>query len=249
PWQALAEASLLSAGEDSVPSFLDSQALPTLDEPGARAALRLLEMARQARLSKTSCGWFFDDLGGIEPVQVLRHAARGLEIAREFGLAEDIARRFVETIGRARTHAGEDGASLLRARVLPEAGGAGHVAAFAAASRLARLPANLDPHPDLRASVLEEERPGSARLLLRVAVEDARTLERSEWTAAARKSGDGAILAGAVAFEAARHAGIRDSLRQRAEDPVGLSLAPAFSLPAPLGEAFASAPAPSPAVA
>ncbi len=249
PWQALIEASLPSAGQESIPSFLDSHGMPALDEPGARTALRLLEMARQARLSKTSCGWFFDDLGGIEPVQVLRHAARGLEIARGLGLPEEVARRFEETLARARTHAGEDGASLLRSRVLSEAGGASHVAAYTAASRLARLPGSADPHPDLRASVLGEDRPGGGRFLLRVAVEDARTLERSEWTAAAVKSGDAGLLAGAVAFDAARHEGIREALRQKTEGPADLPLAPASSLPPPLGESFASMAATAPASA
>jgi alpha-amylase/alpha-mannosidase (GH57 family) len=38
--------------------------------------LAILELERQV----TSCGWFFDDLAGIEPVQVLRYAARALEL-------------------------------------------------------------------------------------------------------------------------------------------------------------------------
>jgi alpha-amylase/alpha-mannosidase (GH57 family) len=46
-------------------------------------ALRLLEMERQALLMFTSCGWFFAEISGIETVQVLRYAARALQLARE----------------------------------------------------------------------------------------------------------------------------------------------------------------------
>jgi hypothetical protein len=44
-------------------------------------AAELLEMERNALRLFTSCGWFFDDLAGIESVQVLRYSARALELA------------------------------------------------------------------------------------------------------------------------------------------------------------------------
>jgi hypothetical protein len=43
--------------------------------------LELLELERQALRLFTSCGWFFDDLAGPEPLQILRHAARALELS------------------------------------------------------------------------------------------------------------------------------------------------------------------------
>jgi alpha-amylase/alpha-mannosidase (GH57 family) len=50
-------------------------------------ALRLLEMERDALRMFTSCGWFFDDIGGLEPVQVLEYAAHALDGAEEEGIA------------------------------------------------------------------------------------------------------------------------------------------------------------------
>ncbi|MBI5508055.1 MAG: DUF3536 domain-containing protein [Deltaproteobacteria bacterium] len=44
-------------------------------------ALALLEMQRQALLMFTSCGWFFDDLAGIETLQLLSYAARALQLS------------------------------------------------------------------------------------------------------------------------------------------------------------------------
>ncbi|XGV95299.1 MAG: DUF3536 domain-containing protein [Leptolyngbya sp. BL-A-14] len=46
-------------------------------------ALRLLEMQRHALLMYTSCGWFFEELSRPEGVQILRYAARALELAGE----------------------------------------------------------------------------------------------------------------------------------------------------------------------
>lgn len=53
-------------------------------EPGEREkALALLEMARQCLAMRTSCAWFFDDIADREAVQVLRHAARALQLASD----------------------------------------------------------------------------------------------------------------------------------------------------------------------
>jgi len=45
----------------------------------AVVAFTLLEATRHAMAMYTSCGWFFNDLAGIETVQVLRYAARALD--------------------------------------------------------------------------------------------------------------------------------------------------------------------------
>jgi len=45
-------------------------------------ATALLEMQRFSMLMYTSCGWFFDDISRIETLQILRYAARAIEIAR-----------------------------------------------------------------------------------------------------------------------------------------------------------------------
>jgi len=40
-------------------------------------------MQRHCMLMYTSCGWFFDDISGIETIQVLRYASRALQLAAE----------------------------------------------------------------------------------------------------------------------------------------------------------------------
>jgi len=58
-------------------------------------ALELLELERQALRLFTSCGWFFDDLARIEPIQLLRYAARALELTgpRQAELEEGFLKR------------------------------------------------------------------------------------------------------------------------------------------------------------
>jgi alpha-amylase/alpha-mannosidase (GH57 family) len=50
--------------------------------------LQLLEMERQAMLMYTSCGWFFSEVSGLETVQILKYAARAIQLAREASGAE-----------------------------------------------------------------------------------------------------------------------------------------------------------------
>jgi len=44
---------------------------------------KLLEMERHGMLMLTSCGWFFDDISGIETVQVMQYAARAMQLLLE----------------------------------------------------------------------------------------------------------------------------------------------------------------------
>ena len=64
-------------------AFVARHAQRDLDAPSLVRALRLLEMQRQAMLMYTSCGWFFSEVSGLETVQILKYAARALQLARE----------------------------------------------------------------------------------------------------------------------------------------------------------------------
>ena len=63
--------------------LLRSTPLRPLDEGEQVTALKLLEIQRHAMLMYTSCGWFFDELSGLETVQVIHYAGRALELAEE----------------------------------------------------------------------------------------------------------------------------------------------------------------------
>lgn len=58
---------------------------------------RLLEMQRHAMLMYTSCGWFFDEVSGIETVQIMQYACRAVQLTRQF-TSEDYEQQFIEML-------------------------------------------------------------------------------------------------------------------------------------------------------
>lgn len=100
-------------------SFLAAEAVRPPTPAAAVQARRALAMARHALFMQTSCGWFFDELSGIEPVLVLRHAARAIELAAALGqrLEDD----FVQRLEPARSNVPEEGsgADVWRRHVRP----------------------------------------------------------------------------------------------------------------------------------
>lgn len=65
-----------------------------------RRALELMELGRAAMLMYTSCGWFFDDISGIETVQVMRYAARAIEMQERL-TGENLEPELRERLGKA----------------------------------------------------------------------------------------------------------------------------------------------------
>lgn len=103
--------------------------------PGqAIRVFRLLEMQRHALLMFTSCGWFFDDLAGLETRQILAYAARALELASGVG-AGTVGEPFLEKLSQARANGPEaphGGEVLERAAALARVTPLGLAAEYAA---------------------------------------------------------------------------------------------------------------------
>jgi alpha-amylase/alpha-mannosidase (GH57 family) len=81
-------------------------------------ALALIEMQHRAMEMFTSCGWFFDDITGLEAEQVLRYAYRAVEIVRGLGI-HGLTRELLTGLAQARANdpPGATGADVLRAIV------------------------------------------------------------------------------------------------------------------------------------
>ncbi|MES1242603.1 MAG: DUF3536 domain-containing protein [Acidobacteriota bacterium] len=89
-----------------------------VERPSGVRNLELLEMQRHAMLMYTSCGWFFNDLAGIETIQVLQYAGRVVQLAeRLFGAG--IEEGFLSRLERARSNGGETGRDLYERHVRP----------------------------------------------------------------------------------------------------------------------------------
>ena len=74
---------ILDRSEANISRFLYRHAAHPLNDDEQVKLLRLLEMQRQTLLMYTSCGWFFDDVSGIETVQILQYACRAIDYAAQ----------------------------------------------------------------------------------------------------------------------------------------------------------------------
>jgi alpha-amylase/alpha-mannosidase (GH57 family) len=89
PWAARDAYIDVLLGELTIDDFLAQHSPPGADHV---LVLTLLEEQRHALLMYTSCGWFFNDLAGTETVQILRYAARAIDLLDEMGEPVDVDR-------------------------------------------------------------------------------------------------------------------------------------------------------------
>ena len=111
---------ILDRSEESRKAFFTDHAIRPLESHEQVTALKLLEMQRHAMLMYTSCGWFFDELSGIETVQVIHYAGRALQLAEECS-GEKVEAEFLQHLALAKSNLPEsgDGAKIYEKWVKP----------------------------------------------------------------------------------------------------------------------------------
>ncbi|MGB3399029.1 MAG: DUF3536 domain-containing protein [Candidatus Deferrimicrobiaceae bacterium] len=122
PWSARDEyiEVILDRSPEIREQFFRKHAVRELSAEEEIIALKLLELQRYAMMMYTSCGWFFDELSGIETAQVLQYAGRAVQLARE--LWEDgIEDRFLSLLEIAKSNLPEhrDGRHIYEKFVKP----------------------------------------------------------------------------------------------------------------------------------
>jgi alpha-amylase/alpha-mannosidase (GH57 family) len=105
PWAARDDyiAVVLDRSPEVIRDFMARHAAGAADEAATVTVLKLLELQRHAMLMYTSCGWFFDDLAGIETAQVLQYAGRAVQLAADLGHPE-IEAPFLDRLAAARSN-------------------------------------------------------------------------------------------------------------------------------------------------
>jgi len=101
-------------------AFLHEHQRVPLDAAARLETRRLLELQRNRMLMYTSCGWFFDEISGLEPVQVLRYAAMALQYLRDLGGGHHEP-EFEKRLSAAPSNVAEygDGGEVYRRLVMP----------------------------------------------------------------------------------------------------------------------------------
>ncbi len=98
---------ILNRAEDNTEAFLQKH-FKGISHPERTHVIRLLEMQRQEMLMYTSCGWFFDEISGIETVQILQYACRAIQLAKgETGV--DLEPKFRSKLNEASSNLAEYG--------------------------------------------------------------------------------------------------------------------------------------------
>jgi alpha-amylase/alpha-mannosidase (GH57 family) len=109
PWSARDDAiELVLNQEKSRQEFLRNRAPRALIRNEEERALLFLELQRNTLLMYASCAWFFNDLAGIEPVQILKYAARAIDLMDQLGLPS-MRPRFLELLSEANSNRPEMG--------------------------------------------------------------------------------------------------------------------------------------------
>jgi len=82
PWEARNDyiRVLLNQSEEEINLFLKAHSISPLNDDEKVEILQLMESQRMALYMFTSCGWFFDDISGIEAVQVLMYASKAIDL-------------------------------------------------------------------------------------------------------------------------------------------------------------------------
>jgi alpha-amylase/alpha-mannosidase (GH57 family) len=104
PWEARNKyIQLILDGGRSSEEFFNFCSQRQLSDEEKATALTLLEMQHNSLLMFTSCAWFFSELSGIETVQIMKYAARVIELHRQLGLPSP-RHKFLELMALARSN-------------------------------------------------------------------------------------------------------------------------------------------------
>ncbi len=99
---------ILDRSERVIKRFQEKNFNTDLSNEEKVRAMELLEIQRQAMLMYTSCGWFFSEISGIETTQIMKYAARAMQLAANF-TNKDFETKFLDILSQAQSNFKEYG--------------------------------------------------------------------------------------------------------------------------------------------
>jgi alpha-amylase/alpha-mannosidase (GH57 family) len=225
PWAARDDYARVVLDRDpaQLGSFLAAHQRAPLDAAARLETRRLLELQRNRLLMYTSCGWFFDEISGLEPVQILKYAAMALQYLRDLGAGHHEP-EFEKRLAAASSNVAEygDGGQVYRRLVAPAIVDLRRVVAhYAITDLFADQPDEATVYA-YQVSRLEEAREASGGTALRVAhvrVQSQITGEAWEATYALLHFGGHDVSCALRAWESrAVYDRMKDDLRRRFAD-------------------------------
>ena len=110
---------LLDPTDKSRRAFFAKHQKLALSDEQVVDALRLMESQLMSLYMFTSCGWFFDDIAGLEAVQDLQYAARGIELIAPWA-GKDLESGLLDYLSKAKPNhkSYSNGADVYRRKVV-----------------------------------------------------------------------------------------------------------------------------------
>ena len=122
PWLARDEYIdvVLDRSSKNAERFLAKHAAKSLNHDEKVKVLKLFEMQRHAMLMFTSCGWFFDEISGIETTQIMQYASRAIQLTEEVS-EMSFEKTFITLLERAGSNISKykDGANIYNQMIKP----------------------------------------------------------------------------------------------------------------------------------
>lgn len=82
---------ILKRTDDSIRKFFKDHCIKDVEPNNV---LRLMEVQRNAMLMYTSCGWFFDEVSGIETTQIMQYACRAMQLVSQISTETNLEMEF-----------------------------------------------------------------------------------------------------------------------------------------------------------
>ncbi|NLD36554.1 MAG: DUF3536 domain-containing protein [Desulfatiglans sp.] len=111
---------LMTPDEKEKNRFLRKHSAGSLTKEQKNLVFRLLESQKYSLYMFTSCGWFFDDISGIEAIQVLMYAKKAIELCGPFsdeGLEKGLMDYLNKAISNDQRY--ENGLEVYNKKILP----------------------------------------------------------------------------------------------------------------------------------
>jgi alpha-amylase/alpha-mannosidase (GH57 family) len=175
---------ILDRSEENITTFVKTHAKRDLLKGEQTQLLRLLEMQRNTMLMYTSCGWFFDEISGLETNQILQYACRAIDYAIQTGHV-DLHEQFCKRLELAPSNVFENGAVSYRKHVLSSRVDLERVGMhYAVASLFEKKPQQLDLfNYEANSEVFERLKAGNQRIAIgRTVVKSCITLSEKHFS-------------------------------------------------------------------
>ena len=129
---------ILNRSDARIEEFLSEHCVRPLSREEKGDVLKLMELQRHTQLMYTSCGWFFDEISGIETVQIMQYAERAIQIAEDLFDDREASPGFQKRLAEAPSNDPElkDGGHIYAEQVVPTRVNLKTVAAHHAAASL-----------------------------------------------------------------------------------------------------------------